>query len=58
MKHQDLMRMQSSMCLDEMVPPEDHMEFVCVEINMKRETVLLRMLENVQTMLVRKSRFF
>ena len=32
--------------------------FVCVEINTKRETVLLRMLENVRTMLVRKSRFF
>jgi hypothetical protein len=26
----DLMRMQSSMCLDEMVPLEDHMEEVVV----------------------------
>ena len=57
------------MCLDEMVPLEDHMEkvevmdvfefchvcvytFVCVEIITKRETVSLRMLETVQTILV------
>ena len=32
--------------------------FVCVEIKTKRETVALRMLENVQTMLVREARFF
>ena len=32
--------------------------FVCVVITTKRETVVLRMLENVQTMLVGEARFF
>ena len=32
--------------------------FLCVEIKTKRETVALRMLENVQTMLVGEARFF
>ena len=32
--------------------------FVCVEIKAKRETVALRMLENLHTMLVGEGRFF
>ena len=61
------MCMQRSMCLDEMVPLEDHMEevvvldvlvpvcvytFICVAIKTNTETVAFRMFEKVQTTLV------
>jgi hypothetical protein len=61
------------MCLDEMVPLEDHMEemvvlevltpvcvytFICVEIKTNTETVASRMFRKVQTTLVTEARFF
>ena len=62
------MRIQGSMCLDEMLPLEDQMPEVvvldvlescrCVEIKTKRETVTVGMLENVYTMLVGEARLF
>jgi hypothetical protein len=66
------MRIQSSMCLDEMVALEDHIEevvmdvlaptrvytFICVEIKTNTETVAPRVFQKVQTTLVAEAQFF